>query len=138
MNWEGYKFHELKNDERYNKGIIVKKLRTLFKERFPKEVWKFSIVKQQYSTIRIKITKAPKSVIKPEALQDLDANSRFNGTSVFIKEIQNILEHEANAFNYDNSDGMYDYFDRGYYLTWEINTDSLIEPQNATIYIPGE
>lgn len=118
MEWVGEKFDK-NNPERFNRKWICQQIRKDLKEAFNKE-WKITVKKSVGSGIDITIRKCPEEALKPDAkgkewvyscrAYDFIENS-------FIKKIEQI----ANAYNYDNSDGMTDYFDRNFYLHIEVD-----------------
>lgn len=114
MNWIGDKFDSL-GEDRYNLAVICSHIRSDLKAEFSKP-WKFSVSKDHYSSITISIYNAPK-----EALNNPE--SRYFD-ELFNDEYRHKLYDIANAYNYDDSDGQSDYFDRNYYVHFNVNNFS--------------
>lgn len=116
MNWQGEKF-DTTNPFRFNIKWIIKQLRHDFKENFSNKLWKFSFAKGSYSSIEITIKQMPKSLLNEHAQGQDYFNNTFGNPDKDIQDetIQHIYKL-ANAYNYDNSDSMFDCYDRNYYL----------------------
>ena len=96
MNFIGDKFDN-SNPNKYNHTWIARHIRQDLKEVFNKD-WKFSVRKGSGSSNSIYI-----SVKKYPADTD-------------IETMTGKIRRIADAYNYDNSDIMTDYFDRNFYL----------------------
>lgn len=116
MNFVGEKFASL-GENRFSRMEICRHLRADLKSQFPKP-WKFTVKKDGHQGITITVKSAPKSVIhdltNPRSLRDLYPEH-------FGEEIYNQLVKLGNAYNYDNSDIVTDYFDVNYYLHWDLS-----------------
>ena len=128
MNFVGEKFDK-NNPERFNLVWIVSQLRKDLK-KFNKDGFKF-LVSKGYSgkSISIKIKQFPKSILKIDEIP-----SRGNTPNQFFDDdLIFELEKIGNAYNYDNSDSMTDYFDRNYYLHLEFYNKELYMVENKNI-----
>ena len=128
MNFVGEKFDK-NNPERFNLVWIVSQLRKDLK-KFNKDGFKF-LVSKGYSgkSISIKIKQFPKSILKIDEIP-----SRGNTPNQFFDDdLIFELEKIGNAYNYDNSDSMTDYFDRNYYLHLEFYNKELYIVENKNI-----
>ena len=128
MNFVGEKF-DRNNPERFNLTWITSQLRKDLK-KFNKDGFKF-LVSKGYSgeSISIKIKQFPKSILKIDEIP-----SRGNTPNQFFDDdLIFELEKIGNAYNYDNSDSMTDYFDRNYYLHLEFYNKELYMVENKNI-----
>lgn len=128
MNFVGEKFDK-NNPERFNLTWIISQLRKDLK-KFNKDGFKF-LVSKGYSgkSISIKIKQFPKSILKIDEIP-----SRGNTPNQFFDDdLIFELEKIGNAYNYDNSDPMTDYFDRNYYLHLEFYNKELYIVENKNI-----
>ena len=128
MNFVGEKFDK-NNPERFNLTWIISQLRKDLK-KFNKDGFKF-LVSKGYSgeSISIKIKQFPKSILKIDEIP-----SRGNTPNQFFDDdLIFELEKIGNAYNYDNSDSMTDYFDRNYYLHLEFYNEELYIVENKNI-----
>ena len=128
MNFVGEKFDK-NNPERFNLTWIISQLRKDLK-KFNKDGFKF-LVSKGYSgkSISIKIKQFPKSILKIDEIP-----SRGNTPNQFFDDdLIFKLEKIGNAYNYDNSDSMTDYFDRNYYLHLEFYNKELYIVENKNI-----
>ena len=128
MNFVGEKFDK-NNPERFNLTWIISQLRKDLK-KFNKDGFKF-LVSKGYSgkSISIKIKQLPKSILKIDEIP-----SRGNTPNQFFDDdLIFELEKIGNAYNYDNSDSMTDYFDRNYYLHLEFYNKELYIVENKNI-----
>lgn len=128
MNFVGEKFDK-NNPERFNLTWIISQLRNDLK-KFNKDGFKF-LVSKGYSgkSISIKIKQFPKSILKIDEIP-----SRGNTPNQFFDDdLIFELEKIGNAYNYDNSDSMTDYFDRNYYLHLEFYNKELYMVENKNI-----
>ena len=128
MNFVGEKFDK-NNPERFNLVWIISRLRKDLK-KFNKDGFKF-LVSKGYSgrSISIKIKQFPKSILKIDEIP-----SRGNTPNQFFDDdLIFELEKIGNAYNYDNSDSMTDYFDRNYYLHLEFYNKELYIVENKNI-----
>lgn len=128
MNFVGEKFDK-NNPERFNLTWIISQLRKDLK-KFNKDGFKF-LVSKGYSgkSISIKIKQFPKSILKIDEIP-----SRGNTPNQFFDDdLIFELEKIGNAYNYDNSDSMTDYFDRNYYLHLEFYNKELYMVENKNI-----
>ena len=128
MNFVGEKFDK-NNPERFNLTWIISQLRKDLK-KFNKDGFKF-LVSKGYSgeSISIKIKQFPKSILKIDEIP-----SRGNTPNQFFDDdLIFELEKIGNAYNYDNSDSMTDYFDRNYYLHLEFYNKELYIVENNNI-----
>lgn len=128
MNFVGEKFDK-NNPERFNLTWIISQLRKDLK-KFNKDGFKF-LVSKGYSgeSISIKIKQFPKSILKIDEIP-----SRGNTLNQFFDDdLIFELEKIGNAYNYDNSDLMTDYFDRNYYLHLEFYNKELYIVENKNI-----
>ena len=128
MNFVGEKFDK-NNPERFNLTWIISQLRKDLK-KFNKDGLKF-LVSKGYSgeSISIKIKQFPKSILKIDEIP-----SRGNTPNQFFDDdLIFELEKIGNAYNYDNSDSMTDYFDRNYYLHLEFYNKELYIVENKNI-----
>ena len=93
---------------------ICRHLRADLKSKFPKH-WKFTVKKDAYQGITIK--NVPKT-----AIQNITDSQSLGHLYLehFSQEIYDKLMKLGNAYNYDNSDIMTDYFDVNYYLHWDL------------------
>lgn len=121
MNFIGEKFHSL-GEGRFNRMEICRHLRADLKSQFPKP-WKFTVKKDGYQAITITIKNAPRS-----AVNDLEYSKGLGHLwpEHFGREIHDKLMKIGNAYNYDNSDIMTDYFDVNYYLHWDLHKLEII------------
>lgn len=122
MNFVGDKLNDL-GPNRFNRMEICRHLRADLKSQFPKP-WKFTVKKEHYQGITITIKAAPKS-----AIQNI-TDSRSLGhlyPEHFGQEIYDKLMKLGNAYNYDNSEIMTDYFDVNYYLHWDLSKLEVVE-----------
>ena len=128
MNFVGEKFDK-NNPERFNLVWVISQLRNDLK-KFNKDGFKF-LVSKGYSgkSISIKIKQFPKSILKIDEIP-----SRGNTPNQFFDDdLIFELEKIGNAYNYDNSDSMTDYFDRNYYLHLEFYNKELYIVENKNI-----
>lgn len=128
MNFIGEKFDK-NNPEKFNLVWIISQIRKDLK-KFNKDGFKF-LVSKGYSghSISIKIKQFPKSILRID-----DIPSRGNTPNQFFNDqILFELEKIGNAYNYDNSDSMSDYFDRNYYLHLEFYNKELYMVENKNI-----
>lgn len=128
MNFVGEKFDK-NNPERFNLTWIISQLRKDLK-KFNKDGFKF-LVSKGYSgkSISIKIKQFPKSILKIDEIP-----SRGNTPNQFFDDdLIFELEKIGNAYNYDNSESMTDYFDRNYYLHLEFYNKELYMVENKNI-----
>lgn len=128
MNFVGEKFDK-NNPEIFNLTWIISQLRKDLK-KFNKDGFKF-LVSKGYSgkSISIKIKQFPKSILKIDEIP-----SRGNTPNQFFDDdLIFELEKIGNAYNYDNSDSMTDYFDRNYYLHLEFYNKELYIVENKNI-----
>ena len=128
MSFIGEKFDK-NNPERFNLTWIISQLRKDLK-KFNKDGFKF-LVSKGYSgkSISIKIRQFPKSILKIDEIP-----SRGNTPNQFFDDdLIFELEKIGNAYNYDNSDSMTDYFDRNYYLHLEFYNKELYIVENKNI-----
>ena len=128
MNFVGEKFDK-NNPERFNLVWVISRLRNDLK-KFNKDGFKF-LVSKGYSgkSISIKIKQFPKSILKIDEIP-----SRGNTPNQFFDDdLIFELEKIGNAYNYDNSDSMTDYFDRNYYLHLEFYNKELYIVENKNI-----
>ena len=128
MSFIGEKFDK-NNPERFNLTWIISQLRKDLK-KFNKDRFKF-LVSKGYSgkSISIKIKQFPKSILKIDEIP-----SRGNTPNQFFDDdLIFELEKIGNAYNYDNSDSMTDYFDRNYYLHLEFYNKELYMVENKNI-----
>lgn len=128
MSFIGEKFDK-NNPERFNLTWIISQLRNDLK-KFNKDGFKF-LVSKGYSgkSISIKIKQFPKSILKIDEIP-----SRGNTPNQFFDDdLIFELEKIGNAYNYDNSDSMTDYFDRNYYLHLEFYNKELYIVENKNI-----
>lgn len=128
MSFIGEKFDK-NNPERFNLIWIISQLRKDLK-KFNKDGFKF-LVSKGYSgkSISIKIKQFPKSILKIDEIP-----SRGNTPNQFFDDdLIFELEKIGNAYNYDNSDSMTDYFDRNYYLHLEFYNKELYMVENKNI-----
>lgn len=128
MNFVGEKFDK-NNPERFNLTWIISQLRKDLK-KFNKDGFKF-LVSKGYSgeSISIKIKQFPKSILKIDEIP-----SRGNTPNQFFDDdLIFELEKIGNAYNYDNSDSMTDYFDSNYYLHLEFYNKELYIVENKNI-----
>ena len=128
MSFIGEKFDK-NNPERFNLTWIISQLRKDLK-KFNKDGFKF-LVSKGYSgeSISIKIKQFPKSILKIDEIP-----SRGNTPNQFFDDdLIFELEKIGNAYNYDNSDSMTDYFDRNYSLHLEFYNKELYIVENKNI-----
>lgn len=113
-NFVGEKFGVL-GDKKYNSSAIIKAIREDLKKEFPTKIYKFGVRRNgsRSQCIQILIKQAPKFELID---QDIDVENHLRYTDQFKKEFINKITQIANAYNYDNSDIMSDYFDCNYYL----------------------
>jgi len=115
MNFIGERFDK-NNPNRFDRVWICSQIRADLKEEFGK-IWKFGVRKEPGSSNSIEITikKAPEDAI--------DRNGIHNGFQMmaikgpYMSKINQIV----NAYNYDDSDGQIDYFDRNYYVHYNFD-----------------
>lgn len=118
MNWVGEKFND-NNPYRYDRRWICQQIRKDLKEAFGKE-WKITVRKDSWNSIDLTIRKCPAEFLTEEARNMKDFAFALNAQKYVDESIVNKIANIANAYNYDDSDGMTDYFDRNYYLHVEI------------------
>ena len=116
MNFVGDKFDK-SNPHKYDRTWIARQIRMDLKEAFGKE-WKFGVRKAPGSSNSIDITvkKAPAEAVEIGVYNGYERPILKNKYEVKLHRI-------ANAYNYDNSDGQIDYFDRNYYvyISYQLN-----------------
>lgn len=87
----------------------VKEIREHIKKKFPSSNgWKFSIKKENHSSVRIEVLQGPVN-FQNKPGQSIRITQE---THPYLQQIYSI----ANCGNYDNSDSMTDYFDVGWYV----------------------
>lgn len=94
MNFVGDKFDK-NNERRYDRVWICQQIRKDLKDTFGKD-WKFLVHKDGYNSIEVIVKIHP-------PIEDEDL-------------ITGKIRRIADAYNYDDSDGQSDYFDRNFYL----------------------
>lgn len=116
MNFVGEKFDK-SNPKRFNRVWICQQIRADLKEAFNKD-WKFGVRKEpgNSNSIRITFKKAPE-----EAINRNGRNGIIYGMLEINKPYMSKIERIVNAYNYDNSDGQIDYFDRNYYVYYDFD-----------------
>jgi hypothetical protein len=95
------------------------------KNSFDRKKWKFTVSKDSYRGITVRIKQLPKDAILDEFIK-FDSNKNehvfledqyvYDATWTMKKEIVKKLQDVCNLYNYDNSDIMTDYFDKNYSL----------------------
>lgn len=127
MNWQGEKY-DVGNPFRHNTKWIIKQLREDFKQNFSNKLWKFSFSKER-SSIHITIKQMPKHLLKEHAQVENYFESTMGNPDRDIKdETIKMIYDLANAYNYDNSDSMHDYYDRNYYLYVHLTNQRTLTP----------
>lgn len=113
-NFVGEKFGVL-GDKKYNSSAIIKAIREDLKKEFPQKIYKFGVRRNGAGSkcIQVLLKQVPKFELID---QDIDAETHLRYADQFKKEFINKITQIANAYNYDNSDIMSDYFDCNYYL----------------------
>lgn len=113
-NFVGEKFGTVLT-EKYNCSAICKAIREDLKKEFPTKIYKFGVRRNGAGSkcIQILIKQAPKFEL---INQNIDVENHLRYADQFKEEFINKITHIANAYNYDNSDIMSDYFDCNYYL----------------------
>lgn len=124
MNWVGEKFNSLPSGERYNRTLICSHIRTDLKNSFNPKLWKFGVAKDTSNGITIKLKRIPNFALN-KGILNFTPYSWID--EVLKEEYVEKIKSICNAYNYDNSDGMTDYYDRNYYLHFEINNPEIIE-----------
>lgn len=114
MNWVGNKFDK-DNPNRFDRKWICQQIRKDLKEVFGKD-WKITVKKDSWNSIELTIRKCPIEFLTKEARNMKDFAFALNAQKYIDESVVNKIANIANAYNYDNSDGMTDYFDRNYYL----------------------
>ena len=116
MNWMGEKFDK-NNPDRFNRTWICKQIRNDLKEAFDKN-WKFGVRKEPGNSNSIQITfkRAPENAVSQEVKNGI-TYGMLEIKEPFKSKIQKIV----NAYNYDDSDGQIDYFDRNYYVYYDFD-----------------
>jgi hypothetical protein len=142
MNSIGNKFNSLGAD-RFNRAVICKHLREDLKEfvkewnkeHCEKNSWKLSVSKDGGTGIMIKISKFPITAAKPGFTKyDLCGKHGTNVLNILREDIWKKLMFIGNAYNYDNSDIMTDYFDYNYMLHLNFNFDGVDFVVNECLY----
>ncbi len=121
MNSIGYKFNSL-GEDRFNLKVICKHLRADLKELVKefdslfgmKKSCAFSVSKDRYA-ITVKIKQIPSIAFN----ENIEFNYWKNPRVLLKEEIWKKLEFVGNAYNYDHSEIMTDYFDCNYYFHLE-------------------
>lgn len=128
MSFIGEKFDK-NNPEKFNLVWITSQLRKDLK-KFNKDGFKFLVsMGNSGESIYIKIKQFPKSILKIDEIPSKGnvPNQFFDDDLIF--ELKKI----GNAYNYDNSDSMTDYFDRNYSLHLEFYNKELYMVENKNI-----
>jgi hypothetical protein len=104
----------------------VKEMRNAIKSLYPaKQGWKFSIVRDHYSSVRCSILSAPVELRLNTELTNQSVNnfwieSNYEGKNEVAKEILLNINNILNLNNFDKSDAMSDYFHVGHYVNISI------------------
>ena len=100
-------------------------IRNELKKQFPaKDGWKFSVRNENHSSVNIAILQAPVKFVDKDYAQLNEYYLERYENSDILKKISSIAD--GNFFdnpkerNYNNSDSMTDYFDRGWYTHLEV------------------
>ena len=109
MNFVGEKFDK-SNPNRFSRTWIARQIRLDLKDAFGK-AWKFGVRKAPGSSNSIDIT-----IKKAPADATIVAVRNGYSRTALTDEYEAKIYRIANAYNYDNSDGQTDYFDRNYYV----------------------
>jgi hypothetical protein len=121
MNSIGCKFNSL-GEDRFNLKVIAKHLREDLKSSVAefdkmfnmKKSCAFSVSKDRYA-ITVKIKRIPAIAFN----NDIEFNYWKNPRVLLKEEVWKKLEYIGNAYNYDHSEIMTDYFDCNYYFHLE-------------------
>lgn len=114
--WEGCRY-----DGNLSTTEIAARVRVYAKERY--KDYKFSVRTEYYSggsSIRIKLVSGPVPAFVEDAPRPYistmsDLSEKFGLTSEVFAVMSDVVDY-CNSFNYDDSDGMTDYFDTNFYL----------------------
>lgn len=97
---------------------LVKAIRNYCKKNHP--ACKFSVTRKDYDQITVALMEAPFEAINPEKAGEYDLEIQhiqsYKQATKEAREILEDVERFGESFNYDHSDVMRDYFDRGFYL----------------------
>ena len=131
--WRGSKADEVEHEGAVE---VAKRVRVDLKDAFPpKDGWKFSVRAPRYSTLYVTVTQVPHGfVVKNPAwvkfAQENPNQPPPHGMGRLTEEADAALKRMkslVNEYNYDRSDSMTDYFDRGFYETVEFARDVKVE-----------
>lgn len=85
---------------------------------------KFSVTRKHYDSITVALMEAPFEAIDPEKVGEYEIEHQhiqsYKQATSEAREILRDIERFGESYNYDHSDVMRDYFDRGFYLWVEI------------------
>lgn len=110
----------------YIKSESVKEMRNKIKELYSaKQGWKFSITRENYSSVRCVILSAPIELRADESTKNESVNhfyieNRYNGKNDKATEVLKNINDILNTDNFDESDSMTDYFHVGHYISISI------------------
>ena len=114
--WVGSRY-----DSELSMDAIVKIIRAYCKGHYPD--CKFSITRKDYNSITVALMEAPFEAIPQGDSYAARYGHMQNAEKFGTEEARQILSdigRFGNSYNYDHSDAMTDYFDRGFYLWLQI------------------
>lgn len=117
MGWTG---------ENYNSGLSMDELTKIIRAycggHYPD--CKFSVTRKNYDSITVALMEAPFEAIDPTKAGEYDVMHQhiqsYRQATPEAQEIMRDIERFGESYNYDHSDVMRDYFDRGFYLWVEV------------------
>ena len=103
-------------------GDLTKIIREYCRGHYPD--CKFSVTRKHYNSITVALMEAPFEAIDPEKAGEYEIKHQhiqsYKQATPGAREILRDIERFGESYNYDHSDVMHDYFDRGFNLWVEI------------------
>lgn len=103
-------------------GDLTKIIREYCRGHYPD--CKFSVTRKHYNSITVALMEAPFEAIDPEKAGEYEIKHQhiqsYKQATPEAREILRDIERFGESYNYDHSDVMHDYFDRGVNLWVEI------------------